>query len=208
MDIGPERDNDGVALARLWLLRHGETEWSLTRRHTGRTDKPLTAHGEEQARALKVRLAEQPFTRVVTSPLLRARDTCTIAGFPEAETEDDLMEWDYGAYEGRTTAEIREDDPDFSIWTAPLVGETVDTVGARADRILARVGDLEGEVALFAHAHTLRILAARWLGLDAVYGRRFMLATASLSILGHEHGYRTIARWNDTSHFSPSDTTF
>jgi broad specificity phosphatase PhoE len=184
----------------LWLIRHGETEWSRSGQHTGRTDLPLTAQGERQAALLGRRLAGRKFALVLTSPLGRARETCRLAGFGGvARDEPDLMEWDYGAYEGRTTAQIREEVPGWIIWKGGVRGgESADQVGARCDRVIARCADVDGDVALFAHGHVLRILAARWLELPAARGRHLALDTASLSVLGHERETRVIRSWNES----------
>jgi broad specificity phosphatase PhoE len=184
----------------LWLIRHGETEWSRSGQHTGRTDIPLTAAGERQAALLGRRLAGRKFARVLTSPLLRARATGQLAGHGDvAQDEPDLMEWDYGAYEGRTTAQIREEVPGWTIWNGGVRGgESADQVGARCDRVIARCAEVDGDVALFAHGHVLRILAARWLGFPAAAGRYLALDTASLSVLGHEHEARVIRNWNES----------
>ncbi len=186
---------------RLFLIRHGETEWSLSGQHTGRTDIGLTANGERAARELGRRLRGISFTRVVTSPLLRARRTCELA-LPAAgfEVEPDLAEWDYGGYEGRTSAEILEERPGWNLFRdgAPD-GEAPGQVGARADRLLVGLRALQGNVALFSHGHFSRVLAARWIGLPVARAQHFLLATASLSILAYEHE-RTdrpvIALWN------------
>jgi broad specificity phosphatase PhoE len=184
----------------LWLIRHGETEWSHSGQHTGRTDIPLTAQGERQAALLGRRLAGRKYALVLTSPLRRARATCQLAGYGDiAQDEPDLMEWDYGAYEGRTTAQIRQEVPGWIIWKGGVRGgESADQVGARCDRVIARCAEVDGDVALFAHGHVLRILAARWLGVPAVGGRYFALDTASLSVLGHEHEARVIRSWNES----------
>src|ERR1051326_8369891 len=153
----------------LWLIRHGETEWSLSGAHTGRTDVPLTEAGREQAKRLGEFLARRNFALVLTSPLGRAKETCELAGFGgRAEVDANLREWDYGDYEGRTTREIREKDPGWSLWSdgAPR-GEDGTAVARRADAVIARAGAADGDVALFAHGHLLRVLAARWLGLEA-----------------------------------------
>jgi len=185
----------------LWLIRHGETEWSASGRHTGRTDIPLTAEGIRQARALGRYLAGRSFALVLTSPLSRAAYTCGLAGYGDvAQPSEDLLEWNYGEAEGRTTAEMRAQHPGWSVWTGgPPGGETVEEVGRRTDRVIARTLEASGEVALFAHAHVLRILAARWLGLPPGDGRLFVLGSASLSILGWEREVRVISRWNDRS---------
>ena len=184
----------------LWLIRHGETEWSRSGQHTGRTDLPLTVQGERQAALLGRRLAGRKFALVLTSPLGRARETCRLAGYgAAARDEPELMEWDYGAYEGRTTAQIREEVPGWIIWKNGVSGgESADQVGARCDRVILACTDVEGSVALFAHGHVLRILAARWLGLPAAGGRYLALDTASLSVLGHEHEARVIRNWNES----------
>ena len=183
---------------RLFLVRHGETEWSRLGRHTGRTDVPLTPEGEAQALALRSALAGRSFAAVLTSPLARARDTCRLVGLGDvAEVEPDLAEWDYGFAEGRTSAAIREAMPDWTVWThAEGLGEPVDTVGRRADSVIARASTVDGDVALFGHGHQLRILTARWLGLEAAAGRLFSLGTATLSILGWERETRVIETWN------------
>ena len=197
-------DAIGASIPDVWLVRHGETAWSAAWRHTGRTDLELTPRGEEQARLLGRRLAKGAFTLVLTSPLRRARDTCRIAGWADgADADDDLCEWDYGGDEGRTTVEIREHRPGWDIWTdGPAGGETVDAVGARADRAITRALGSAGATVLFAHAHVLRVLAARWLGLAPAAGRLFRLETASVSVLGHERDRRVIALWNDVSHLA------
>jgi broad specificity phosphatase PhoE len=189
----------------IWLVRHGETEWSLSGRHTGRTDVPLTDTGRRQAESLGRHLAGRAFALVLTSPLGRARDTCRLAGFGDtAEVTDDLREWDYGIYEGVTTAEVRAREPGWSIWTTSIAeGETVDQVGERARRVIDRVQAASGDVALFAHAHVLRILAACWIGRPAIDGRLFALGTASISVLGHERETRVIAVWNQDWRLAP-----
>jgi broad specificity phosphatase PhoE len=181
----------------LVLIRHGETEWSRERRHTGRTDVALTEHGRAQARHIATAVESFDFTHVYASPLSRALETARLVGL-DPEIEPDLREWDYGRYEGITTAEIRTTDPGWSVWTHPVLdGESIDDVSARVDRLLARLLRLDGDVALVAHAHLLRVLGARWLGLDAVEGRRFALDTATISILGWERENRVVLRWND-----------
>jgi probable phosphoglycerate mutase len=186
----------------LWLIRHGETEWSASGRHTGRTDVPLTSQGEQQANRLRQRLQRQEFSLVLTSPLRRARDTCVLAGYGDRAVMDmNLREWDYGIYEGRTTAEIQAERPGWEPWTAAMPqGEAADEVGVRADLAISHAMSGSGKVALFAHAHLLRVLAARWLGWPAAAGRSLLLDTASVSVLGYEHGNRVIALWNDVSH--------
>ncbi len=182
----------------LWLIRHGETEWSLSGAHTSRTDIPLTARGEERAAKIRDYLAHRNFSLVLTSPMLRARETCRIAGYGDvAKIEENLREWDYGIYEGRTTAEIRKDQPNWSIWDAPPPeGEPVEHVAVRAQQVIDRAVNTGGNVALFAHAHILRILAATWLGLPARAGSLLGLGTGSVSTLGFERETRVISTWN------------
>jgi probable phosphoglycerate mutase len=187
-----------------WLVRHGETEWARLGRHTSRTDVPLTETGREQARALGRRLAGPTFGLVLTSPMSRAADTAALAGFGDvAVVEPDLREWDYGALEGRLTADIREDYPGWSIWTGPWPdGETVDQVGARADRVLARIRAADGDVLLFSHGHFLRVLAARWLDLPPASGALFALSTATVSIVGWDRENPVIETWNEACHLA------
>jgi broad specificity phosphatase PhoE len=182
----------------LWLIRHGETEWSLSGAHTSRTDIPLTERGKERAAKIRDYLAQRKFSLVLTSPLLRARETCRIAGYADvAQIEENLREWDYGIFEGRTTADIRKDQPDWSIWDSPVPeGEPVEHVAARAQKVIDRALEAGGDVALFAHAHILRILAATWLGLEPRGGRLFALGTGSVSTLGYERESRVISTWN------------
>jgi probable phosphoglycerate mutase len=182
----------------IWLIRHGETEWSLSGQHTGRTDLPLTAAGERHAAEIGRYLAGRSFALVLTSPLQRARETCKLAGYGDvAQLEPDLQEWDYGAYEGRTSAQIQESVPDWTIWTSPVPqGETIQQVAVRATRVIERASKAGGDVALFAHGHLLRILTACWLGLPPNDGKLFALGTASISVLGYERETRVIARWN------------
>ena len=182
----------------LWLVRHGETEWSRSGAHTGRTDIPLTDAGRAQAEAIGKRLAGRAFAVVLTSPMTRARETCRLAGYDAQATVDpNLREWDYGDYEGRTTADIRKERPGWSLWRDGVRnGETIEQVAARADAVLARIAAVEGDVALFAHGHLLRILTARWLEMDPAAAARFALGTASLSTLGYERETRVITRWN------------
>lgn len=187
----------------IYLVRHGETEWSRSGQHTGRTDIPLAPLGREQALDLGRRLAGHAFAVVLTSPLSRAAETARLAGFPGAEAVDDLREWEYGEFEGRTTADIRQELPDWTIWSGPWRGgETADHVGARADRVLARCLDaaVEGDCLLFAHGHILRVLTARWLGLPAAQGALFALGTATIGILGWERSNRVIETWNEACH--------
>ena len=193
--------NDTHDTGHVWLVRHGETEWARLGRHTGRTDIPLTDTGRAQARAVGGRLASQRFALVLTSPLSRASETAAIAGFPDAIADPDLQEWDYGALEGRTTVEIQGDFPDWTIWRGPWpAGETVDQVGARADRVIARARAADGDVLVFAHGHLLRVLAARWLGLPATSGGLFELGTATLSIVGWERDDPSMELWNEAGH--------
>ncbi len=198
-----------VTERQLWLVRHGETEWARLGRHTGRTDIPLTDVGRAQAAALGRRLRGERFSLVLASPLSRAWETAGLAGFGAvAQAEADLMEWDYGAFEGRTTIEIREGLPDWSIWTGPWPdAETIDDVSARADRVLARTAavDPEGDVLLFGHGHLLRVLAARWLGLDGASGGLFGLSTATVSVLGWDRDRRVIETWNEACHLPGPD---
>jgi broad specificity phosphatase PhoE len=182
----------------LWLIRHGETEWSVSGAHTGRTDLPLTATGETKARAIAARLAGRDFALVLTSPLQRARRTCELAGFgPRAQDEPNLLEWDYGSYEGRTTAEIQRDRPGWSLFRDGVPnGETIEQVAVRAQAVIDRAMRAPGDVALFAHGHILRILTACWLTLPPAAARLFALGTAGISTLGYERENRVIARWN------------
>ena len=182
------------------LARHGETEWTLSGQHTSQTDIPLTEAGRRQAQRLAARLTGRRFAVVVTSPLQRAAETCRLAGYGDvAELCDDAVEWNYGAYEGRTTAEIRRSQPGWTLWTDGTPGgEMAAQVGARADRVLARLLAADGDALLFSHGHFLRVLAARWLDLSPRDGRLFALAPASVSVLGWERERRVLARWNDT----------
>ena len=192
------------ALPVIYLARHGETAWSLSGQHTGRTDLPLTEGGERNARALGARLRGLVFAKTFTSPLQRAVRTCELAGFGNgAELDPDLMEWDYGQYEGRRTAEILEERPDWQLFCDGCPGgETPAEIGARADRVVSRVRAVHGDALLFSSGHILRVLAARWLGLEAAGGRYFVLGTAALCILGYEHnlGEPAVRLWNDTHH--------
>lgn len=191
-----------MAKAELWLVRHGETEWSLSGAHTSTTDIPLTEHGRERARELREYLKDRNFAAVLVSPRQRAQETCRIAGFGDVmQIDENLAEWNYGEAEGKTTPQMREIyGPDWSVWTSPLKGgETPDQVGARADKVIERAlaaAGSDGKVALFAHAHILRILASRWLGLPAVDGKLFALGTGSVSVVGFERETRVIERWN------------
>lgn len=179
------------------LVRHGATEWSDSGQHTSITDLPLLESGVADAVGLAPRLADQDWAEVITSPLQRASRTAELAGFSAAEPLDDLIEWRYGDYEGRTTAEIREDLPGWTVWRDGCPGgEQAADVGPRCDRVVERIRRAEGPVLVFAHGHLLRALAARWLGLDAAEGRLFRLDTATLSDLGHERETPVLLRWN------------
>jgi len=184
----------------LWLIRHGETEWSRSGAHTGRTDLPLTEAGREEAATIARHLAGKRFDLVLTSPLQRALETCRLAGYGDvAHREPNLLEWDYGDYEGRTTADIRKEAPGWNLWIAGFPrGETIDQVAARARSVIDRAILADGDVALFAHGHILRILTACWLALPPACARLFALSTASLSTLGYERETRVITRWNQT----------
>lgn len=183
---------------RVVLARHGETEWSALGRHTGRTDIPLTEAGREQARRLGRALAGRTFTRVLASPLIRAAETARLAGFGDRITfDDDLREWDYGVYEGRTRVEIAKEEPGWTVWTRPIRGgETLEELGARADRVIARLLPLEGDVLVVSHGHFLRVLAARWVGAEPGLAGHLELATATISELGWETDRRSIEAWN------------
>jgi probable phosphoglycerate mutase len=189
---------------KIWLARHGETEWSLAGRHTGRTDIPLTPKGEDEARKLGVRLKVSAFSLVLASPLRRARQTCELAGFgPVAEAVPDLMEWDYGSYNGLTAVEIRAQQPDWRLFRDGCPGgENLGDVVARADRVVARLKSAPGDTLIFSHGHFLRVLAVRWAGIAPESGVRFNLSPASLSVLGHDSaaGNPVIDRWNDVGH--------
>jgi broad specificity phosphatase PhoE len=184
------------------LVRHGETEWTRSGRHTGRTDIPLTAEGRRQAQLLRPRLAMRSFIRVLTSPLSRAAETCALVGLASvAEETDDLLEWDYGDYEGQRTIDIRRDRPGWTLWADGVPnGEAAEEVARRVDRLIADARAAEGDVALFGHGHLLRVLAARWLGAAPREGRWFSLAPATLSVLGWEREAPVIALWNDAAH--------
>ncbi len=181
----------------IWLIRHGETEWSRSGRHTGKTDVPLTERGREQAIALGPLVQAKTFALVLTSPSQRARQTCRLAGFTDAEIDPRLMEWDYGDYEGRTTAEIRKERPAWSLWRDGVPhGERIEDAGLRAKAVIERAAGAEGDVMIFAHGHILRILTACWLGLAPEGGRLFALDPASVCVLGYEHETRVILSWN------------
>jgi probable phosphoglycerate mutase len=189
------------------LARHGETAWSRSGQHTGLTDLPLTERGERDAHLLGERLRGLKFAKVFASPLQRAAHTCELAGFgPVAEVDRDLLEWNYGDYEGRTSADIHAKRPDWQLFRDGCPGgESPNQVGARADRVVNRLRAIDGDVLLFSSGHFLRVLAARWLGLEPVAGRYFVLGTASLSVLGYEHSLAdpAIRLWDETRHVGP-----
>ena len=190
------------------LARHGETAWSLSGQHTGLTDLPLTERGEQNARQLGDRLKGMEFSLVLTSPLQRAMQTCRLAGFGAAAEEmADLVEWNYGAYEGRRTTEIQAERPDWQLFRDGCPeGESPEDVGVRADRVIKRVKAVDGNVLLFSSGHFLRVLAARWLALAPNLGKDYLLSTASMSLLGYEHNLSepVIRLWNDTRHVCPT----
>jgi broad specificity phosphatase PhoE len=192
------------SLPMVYLARHGETAWSLSGQHTGLTDLPLTQRGERNARSLGERLRGLTFTRVFTSPLQRARRTCELAGFGSmAQFDPDLVEWNYGNFEGRTSVEIHKDNPDWQIFRDGCPGgESPAQVAARADRVVRRVREVKGDVLVFSSGHFLRALTARWLGLAPAAGQYLLLSTASLSTLSYEHNLTqpVISLWNDTWH--------
>ncbi len=183
---------------RIVVVRHGETEWSREKRHTGRSDIPLTQEGREQAVALGARLAGLEFATVLVSPLRRARETCELAGFGDrAEVDPDLIEWDYGEYEGLTRAEIQEERPGWTLFRDGVIGgETIHDVAVRAQRVITRVQAVDGDLLLFGHGHQLRILTALWLEYPAVAAQHLQLATASPSTLGYEHDWTALLSWN------------
>jgi probable phosphoglycerate mutase len=192
-------------MGRLVCVRHGETVWSRDGRHTGRTDVPLTDHGRDDARRLAAPLAAWSFAGVLASPLSRARETCALAGLAgQEEPCPALMEWDYGDYEGLTSAQIHERDPGWWLWRDGCPnGESPGDVAARADAVIAEALGAGGDVALFSHGHMLRVLAARWAEQPAEFGARLMLDTAAICVLDSEHGARALRRWNDLSHLPP-----
>ena len=186
--------------ARLFTVRHGETEWSRDGRHTGLTDIPLTDAGRAAAEGLEPALRGQAFSLVLTSPLSRARDTASLAGFPDAIVDDDLREWDYGDYEGRTTVDIRTERADWFLWDDGVPnGESISDVAARCDRVIAKARAADGDVLAFAHGHVLRVLAARWIDQEPGFGRHLMLSPATVSILASEHDVPAIEAWNAAS---------
>lgn len=184
------------------VTRHGETEWSRDGRHTGRTDLPLTEHGERQARELRSTLAGWDFAAVFSSPLQRALATARLAGFVDDVIIDpDLQEWDYGDYDGRTSAEIRHERPGWVLWRDGCPGgESIDQVARRAERAIGRFRSFDGDVLAFSHGHLLRILTARWLDMNATAGQHFLLGPAAPSTLGYEHDWTALLRWNDSPH--------
>ena len=201
----PEPRPEPTPERQLFVVRHGETTWAASGRHTGRTDIPLTDAGRAQARAIGARLAGRRFALVLTSPLSRAAETAALAGFPEAVRDADLQEWDYGALEGRTSADIREAFPDWTIWRGPWpAGESIDDVAARADRVIerCRAPEVDGDALVFAHGHLLRMLAARWLGLPPTGGSLFALSTATLGVLGWDKGEPVLESWNEACHLA------
>jgi probable phosphoglycerate mutase len=187
-----------VTRSELWLARHGETDWSAAKRHTGLTDVPLNDDGRAAARRLAPLLAGQKFDQVLTSELSRARETAALAGFGDrAAVDANLHEWDYGDYDGKTTEEIRETRPGWSVFDDGCPGgETLDEVAARADRVIARVREVTGTTLVFGHGHSLRVLAARWIEQPPVVGARLVLQTATVSVLGWERETPAITRWN------------
>ena len=188
---------DDEPVDELWLVRHGETDWSRTGKHTSTTELPLTEEGVRVATALRGRLADLTFDLVLTSPRQRARRTAELAGFPDAEVDDDLAEWDYGDYEGVTTPQIRETVPGWTVWTHPCPGgETAEQVSARLDRVVARVRARGGRCLAFGHGHATRALTARWLDQPVEEGRFFKLDTATVSVLSSERETPVIQRWN------------
>jgi broad specificity phosphatase PhoE len=188
-------------MTEILLVRHGETEWSLSGQHTGNTDIPLTDAGRRQAEALGARLSAWTFARVLSSPLSRALETCRLAGLGDgAEQTDDLREWDYGEYEGRRTVDIRQERPGWGLWKDGVPGgETMEEVGRRVDRVLEAARAADGDVALFAHGHVLRVAGARWIDLPPDHGARLALSTATISVLGWERETPVIHRWNDVA---------
>jgi len=191
-------------LPTVYLARHGETAWSISGQHTGRTDLPLTERGERNARRLGERLNGMKFEKILTSPLQRAARTCALAGFGKvAQVENDLLEWNYGEYEGRRSCEIHAERPEWKLFRDGCPGgETPEQVGARADRVVRQIRQLQGDILLFSSGHFLRVLAARWLGLEPAAGRLFLLSTASLSALSYEHSLSepAVRLWDDSRH--------
>jgi broad specificity phosphatase PhoE len=196
--------DDRTEPTRLVLARHGETAWSKSGQHTGRTDIQLTDVGRDQARRLGGALAGRMFSRVVSSPLVRALDTCRLAGFgDQAIVDPDLQEWDYGIYEGRRRVDIARDEPGWTVWTRPILdGESLDELGERADRVIAGLLPVGGDVLVFSHGHFLRVLAARWIESPPITASRLELATATISELGWETDRRVVERWNEAGHLA------
>ena len=195
---GRESRSMNMPIQEVYLIRHGETEWSLNGRHTGTTDIPLTENGRKVAKLLAAALVKEKFALVLTSPLKRARETCELAGFgARAEIDRDLMEWNYGEYEGLTPKQIHVKAPGWMLFRDGCPGgETPEQVGARVDRVIARVRAVEGHAVLFAHGHIFRVFAARWLALPAAAGSQFFLDTATLNILSYYRGIPAVKRWN------------
>jgi broad specificity phosphatase PhoE len=193
MSAAARRDRGEVV-----LVRHAETEWSRAGRHTGRSDLPLTEHGRSLAAPLAAKLAHRRFEVVLVSPARRARETCGLCGLGErASVREDLREWDYGEYEGLTTAQIQARRPGWSLWRDGCPGgESAEAVGARADRVIAELRAAQGDVAVFSHGHMLRVLGARWIELAPAQGARLRLATGAVCVLGHEHGAQALTRWS------------
>jgi|SRR5581483_436072 len=197
-NLPSSKKQNTIMPVQLWLVRHGETEWSASGKHTGRTDLPLTPEGEQRAREIGRFLSGRAFALVLSSPLERALETCRLAGYADSVSVDsNLREWDYGEYEGRTTPDIRSERPGWSLWNDGVPGgESIDQVAARAQAVIDRALASSGDVILFAHGHILRILSSCWLGLPPQAGRLFALGTASVSTLGYERETRVITRWN------------
>jgi len=189
----------------VWLVRHGATEWSQNGRHTGKSDIPLVDLGRRQAEGLRSTLARHNFELVLASPLQRAVETARLAGFDRTELDPDLMEWDYGEYDGLTTTRIRELDPEWSLWrTGAPGGEAPVDVGRRADRVVARLRQARHDALVFSHGHILRVLTARWLGLEPSTGRYFYLGTAGVGVLGYEHDKPVVRAWNLSADGGPA----
>ena len=197
-------------MGQVFVIRHGQTAWSAVGRHTGRTDLPLTSIGRHQGEALAKKIGHLRFDMVLTSPLLRARVTCELAGLGDrAQVEPDLAEWDYGEFEGLSTDEIRQKIPDWSIWThPPEKGEGLDDLAMRANRVIARVRAADGDVALFGHSHALRVLTARWLGLAPTVGSGFILETAAIGVLGWNREFPAVVRWNELCDLRAPETQY
>ena len=198
MRVAPQRPPEPGVVERLFIVRHGETEWSASGQHTSRTDLPLTEPGREQAKVIRGKLADEKFSLVLCSPLRRAVETAELAGFGDVlQPCDDLHEWDYGEYEGLTTPQIRAHNPSWNLWRDGCPGgETPQQVGERLDRVLARFREVQGNGLAFAHGHSLRVLTARWLEMEAAAGARFRLLAAAVGVLGHERDTAVIERWS------------